>query len=341
MRVLVTGANGHLGLNLVPQLLARGHKVRGSVRSIADSRKTAPLRALGNVELVEADLYKPTQVRAALEGIDVLFHLAAVYAYVPTLGREEEEVVRPSVEGADNVLRAAADAKVGKVVFTSSLVTLPLTKSGAPPSTEEDWTEDLRTPYLRAKTLGERRAWELAREFRIDLVTLLPGGFYGPGFVRNTPSIDLIECIMLGYFRTGIPNINVPYVDVRDVVSAHLLAAEQDCSGRFIVCNDRFPTLREVNEIMHQIDASVPSPLVQLPNAMLAAAPFFDRLNRLLLGTPRIMTPEFAATMRGKIWNASNARIKRELGWKQSVPLDVSLNDTMQQIRLNRAKGAA
>jgi dihydroflavonol-4-reductase len=337
MRVLVTGANGHLGFNLVRELLARGHSVRASVRSLKDAAKAGRLRALGQVEVVEVDVYQPTQFRAALEGIDTFFHLAAAYNYVPTPGREESEVVRPSVEGAENAVRAAAETKVPKVVMTSSLVTLPLTKSGAPPSTEEDWNEDLRVPYLRAKTMAERRAWALADELGVNLVTVLPGAICGPGFVRNTPSTDLVDCIMRGYFRMGIPDANFPYVDVRDVVSAHMLAAETPCSGRFIVCNDTLPSLRALNQTMHEIDPSVPLPLMTMPDLMLSAAPLFDRLNHWMLGTPRIATPEFIATTRGRLWNASNARIKRELGWNQSVTLETSLRDTMDTLRANRS----
>jgi hypothetical protein len=96
MEVLVTGANGHIGYNLTRELLARGHAVRASVRSLADETKTAPLRALGNVELFEVDLYNPKHLRDALDGIEVLFHLAAVYAHVVDRNREQEEIVRPS-----------------------------------------------------------------------------------------------------------------------------------------------------------------------------------------------------------------------------------------------------
>ena len=159
--------------------------------------------------------------------------------------------------------------------------------------------------------------------------------------MRGTPSTDLIECIMFGYFRTGIPNLNFPYVDVRDVVSAHVLAADKECSGRFIACNDHLPSFLELNETMHAIDSSVPRALMMLPDFMLAIAPLVDRVNHRLLGTPRSVSFEYLSTAKGKIYNASNDRIKRELAWKQSVPLEVSLKDTVEQIRLNRAKRAA
>jgi dihydroflavonol-4-reductase len=341
MHVLVTGANGHLGFNLCKTLLERGHKVRASVRSLADEGKVAPLRALGPLEVVEVDIYKPEHLRAALDGIDLFFHLAAVYAFVVPPGQEEEFVVRPSIEGAANAIRAAADAKVPKVVLTSSVVTVPLTKPGAPPSTEQDWNGDLRIPYMRAKTLAEQRAWELARELGVNLVTVLPGAICGPGFVRSTPSTDLIECIMSGYFRFGVPNINFPYVDLRDVIAAHIHVAEKECEGRFIACNDHLPTIMEINEAMHRIDSSIPLPIMRIPDFMVGMAPLFDRMNHRVLGTPRIASPEFIATARGNVFNASNARARRELGWTQSITLEQSLRDTMETIRANRAKRTA
>jgi dihydroflavonol-4-reductase len=341
MHVLVTGANGHLGFNLCKALLERGHKVRASVRSLADKNKVEPLRALGPLEVVEVDIYKPEQLRAALDGIDIFFHLAAVYAYVVPRGREEEDVIRPSIEGASNAIRAAADAKVPKVVLTSSIVTVPLTAPGAPPSTEEQWNDDFRVPYLRAKTVAEQRAWELARELGVNLVTVLPGAICGVGFTRNTPSTDAIEGIMLGTMRMGAPNANFPYVDIRDVVSAHVLVGEKDCSGRFIACNDHLPSFLEIIAAMHANDPKIPLTKSTIPNVMLGAAPFFDWLNHKLSGSPRVITPELVATLRGRVWNASNARIKRELGWTQSIPLEQSLRDTMETIKANREKRAA
>jgi dihydroflavonol-4-reductase len=340
MRVLVTGANGHIGFNLCLALLERGHFVRASVRSVAGAARASALRAAGPIELVEADLYRPDQLRAALSGIDVLFHLAAVYAYIVRPGRADDEVVRPSVEGATNAIRAAADAGVRKVVLTSSIVTLPLTRPGAAPVTENDWTTDLAVPYVRAKTLAEQRAWEISRDLRINLVTVLPGAVCGPGFVRNTPSIDVFEGILLGTMRLGAPDSNFPYIDIRDTVAAHVFAGEKDCAGRFIVCNDRLPSFTELIQAMHRIDGTIPLTTSTIPRAFMGAAPYVDWLIHRLVGSPRVMTPELIATIRGKIWNASNARIKRELGWQPAVALDTSLRDMIQTIRTNRASTA-
>jgi dihydroflavonol-4-reductase len=337
MHVLVTGANGHLGTNLVPALLASGHRVRAGVRAVNDAAKTADLRRLG-IELADADLSRPDQLRSAMEGVDVLCHAAAVYSYFEP-GREQE-IIDVSVQGVEVALRAAAAAKVRKVVLTSSAVTVPLTPRGAAPSTEDDWTSDLRVPYIRAKTEAERLAWKLAAELGLNLVTVLPGSFGGPGFHKNTPTIDTLEALMLNAFRMGCPDMNLPYVDVRDVAAAHVLATERDVQGRFIVVNDELPTFRRLLELMHAIDPAVKLPLMSLPDAMTTLFPLFDWLNAKTLGTPRIANSDLIAMLRGQRWNASNRRAKELLGWQPRVSLEQSLRDTMGAIRQQRERRA-
>lgn len=340
MRALVTGANGHLGYNLVRLLLAEGHRVRASVRKLDDESRSSRPRALGDVEVVEAKLDRPDQLRAAMEGIDCAFHAAATYAYVAP-GREQE-ILDDSVRGARAAVNAAADAGVRKLVFTSSLVTLPLTARGAPPVDETSWTDNLVVPYIRAKTEGERVAWSTAGERGIDLVAILPGAITGPGFVRNTPSIDLVESMMRGSLRAGVPDMNFPIVDVRDVARAHLLAAEKDCSGRFAVCNDTLPSFRSMLETLHAIDRSIPLPWMSIPDFAVGALPLFDRLNERMLHTPRTITRQMLGTFKGRVWNASNRRAREVLGWRPEVSLEQTLRDTIETIRArDRQRSAA
>lgn len=338
MRALVTGGNGHLGYNLVKALLEGGHTVRASVRSLNDAAKTAPLKQLGAVELVEAEMDRPDQLRAAMEGTDVLFHAAAVYS-VAEAGRTRE-ILDSSLKGAETALRAAADARVVKVILTSSIVTLPMTAPGAPPSTEADWTTDLRIPYFRAKTEAEQLAWRLASELKLDMATILPGQIGGPGFQRNTPTLDQIEALMSGAFRMGVPNLNMLYIDVRDVASAHLLAAERDGQGRFIAVGDEGPTWRRIMEVMHGVDPRVKPALMTLPGLMNPFLIYFDWLFSKVYGTPRTASPEVIGTVIGKRFNASNRRAREVLGWTPKVSLEDSLRDTMAVFRARRAANA-
>jgi len=269
-----------------------------------------------------------------MEGVDLLFHTAAIYAYVAP-GRDSE-IISASVKGIENAFHAAADAKVKKIVLTSSVVTLPLTLPGAAPSNETHWAEDLKVPYLRAKTEGEKLGWEIAKRLKINLVTVLPGAISGSGFVSNTPTIDMIEAMKLGAMRLGVPNMNFPLVDVRDVTAAHILAAEQDCEGRFVVCNDTFPTFKAILEILHKIDPKIPLPFMVMPNFMMGAMGLFDKFNKLTLGSPLIVKPELMMTLKGKIWNVSNQRIKDVLGWRQRISLEQSLSDTLDVINARK-----
>ena len=336
MKTLVTGANGHLGFNLVKELLKAEHTVRGSIRSLKDTQNVERLKSLGDVEIVEASLDRPDQLSAAMEGIDILFHVAAVYSY--TEPGKKREIIDASLKGIKNTFYAAYEAKVTKIVLTSSAVTLPLTPPGVRPSDENDWTSDIRVPYLKAKTEGEKLAWDIAKDKKLNMVSVLPGAIGGPGFVKNTPTIDMIEALMMGAMRLGVMQMNYPYVDVRDVVSAHILAGEKDCEGRFIVCNNPSPMFRDIIETMHSIDAKIPLPLMTLPNFMLGAMGFFDKFNHLVLGTPLIASPELMATMKGKSWNFSTQRIKDTLGWQQQFSLEQSLSDTIYEIKKQKGK---
>jgi dihydroflavonol-4-reductase len=234
------------------------------------------------------------------------------------------------------MLQAAADARVRKVVLTSSTVALPMVSKGTPPVDETHWADDLRVPYFRAKTLGERAAWQTARALRLNLVAVLPGSIIGPGFIRNTPTVDVIEAMRLGAFRLGVPDLNMVVVDVRDAAAAHVLAGERDCEGRFAVCNDAHPTMREILEILHRIDPHIALPKMTAPSLLLGAMPLIDRVNHLLLGTPRIARSEVLATMKGRVWSVSNQRVKNVLGWRPTVALEQSLRDTLTVLKSRR-----
>jgi nucleoside-diphosphate-sugar epimerase len=248
-KVLVTGANGHVGNNLVKALVERGYRVRASVRDSGDSRKIANLPA-ADIELVSLDVRDGKRFEEAAAGMDMLFHVAATYKNYTASKGEADEMTRDCIEGARSAMLAAARCGVRRIVLTSSAVTVPLVEPGGRATTEEDWRTDFNSPYHRAKTLAEQEAWQLAKEHGLDLVTVLPGGIIGPGFARGTASTDFIESIMLGGLKMGAPDANFPAVDVRDVVTGHILAAESGATGRFLIVNDVLPSLFELARVM-------------------------------------------------------------------------------------------
>jgi dihydroflavonol-4-reductase len=334
--VLLTGANGHIGRNLLAELVERGHRVRATVRDAGNPSKTAGLPRPG-VELASLDVRDERRFEELAQGVDILFHLAATYKNYTASRAEAEEMVRDSIEGARAALLAAARARVRRVVFTSSVVTVPMVELGGRRTTEEDWRTDFTHPYHRAKTLAEQEAWRLAREHGVDMVAVLPGAVIGPGFTRGTASTDVIESIQLGAMKMGAPNVNFPAVDIRDVVAGHLLAAERG-AGRFLICNDVLPRLFDLAKIMHEIDPAVPAAPRLLPGFTMALGPLFDWINHHASGAPRTLGQEFIAAVRGKEWTMSNERARRELGWRQTIPLERSLADTMATLRQLRMR---
>lgn len=331
--VLVTGANGHVGFNLVKTLLEDGYsKIRVSVRDVNDASKTSALKELGITDIVSLDIRNAERFAEVSKNVDVLFHVAATYRFHTGSPDADAEMIRDSLEGATAAIEAAANNNIRKVVLTSSIVTLPVTTPGDTQPDEEAWTKNLKTPYIRAKVEAEQLAWRLAEERGVNLVTVLPGAILGPNFGKGTQTIDYLIAIKKGLLRMGCPPIRLATVDVRDVVRVHILAAEQDATGRFIAVGDTAPSFSEMIATMRKIDRSVPASLMTMPRFMTSIMPAFDWLGHKTMRTPRTMTRESASTFAEGDLLASNARAKRDLGWLPAYTLEQSLNDTMAQL---------
>ena len=341
MNILVTGANGHLGNNLCRALVARGHRVRASVRDRADPLRIAHLADLPNLELVDLEVRNAEQFDAVTRGMDVICHTATTYAFYTGDPKKDESIVLDSVEGIENAMRSAAKSSVRKVVLTSSIGALPLRAPGEAPATEADWNTDMRVPYFRAKTLGEQTAWTLARQLGVTLVTLLPGAIGGGGFARRTATTDFFESMMLGGMKMGAPAWSYPYVDVADVVSGHVLAAEGDASGRFILCPDKAPDLFDLSWVCHRLDPGIPPAPWRIPDFLTQFLPAADALSARLTGSPRSLTPALVGHMLGKQYSLSNQRAKAELGWQPRVPIEHSVADLLARLRELRGVEAA
>ncbi len=334
---MVTGANGHIGYNLVRALAARGQPVRATVRDRHDPSTAGPLGVLNGVEVASLDVCDGSAFADAARAVDTLFHLAATYKIHTGGATADERMVRDSVEGARSAILAAAKNGIRKVVFASSIVTLPLVRPGESRPTEADWRSDLTVPYYRAKVLGERTAWQLAAEHRVDLVTILPGFVLGKPFLRRTTSLDIIHGIMLGIFRFGTAPVSLPApVDVRDVVDALLLAADKPCEGRFIVANDDTISYLELTRLMHSIDRNVPAAPFVLPGFVFRFTELIDWFNARTLGAPRLFTTNAALDSLGRLNVASNAKARRELGWTPKIPFEQCLAETMAALKESR-----
>ena len=148
---LVTGGTGFVGANVVRELLREGHSVRVLARPRGDRRAIAGL----DVEVCEGDLLDPASLRRAVAGVSVVFHVAADYRL---WARDAGELHRANVGGTRAILQAAADAGVGRVVYTSTMGALGIPKDGTP-GTEGTPVSlaDMIGPYKVSKFLDEQR----------------------------------------------------------------------------------------------------------------------------------------------------------------------------------------
>ena len=218
-QALVTGANGHIGSNLVRDLQEHGYTVVAGVRTGADVRGLAGLE----VRRISGDVLDADAMAAAVAGMDVVFHLGAPYA---VWAKDPSSIVEPAVRGTENVLRAAKAAGVRRVVVTSSCNAVGFTKGE--PLDETSWNERISSPYLRAKGEQERLAHALAKELDLDVVMVLPTAVLGPYDYRKTPTMAPFVDALRGSGPVPFP-MNV--VDVRDVARGHVLAAEKGRRG--------------------------------------------------------------------------------------------------------------
>jgi dihydroflavonol-4-reductase len=242
-KVLVTGATGFIAGHCVHELLTHKYAVRASVRDLATA-DVAHLQAIaqdvgGSLELVEASLDADEGWSDAVDGCSYVLHLASPNpAEVP---RNEDELIRPAVDGTLRVLRAAAAAgNVRRVVLTSSLDAITHGHDPASPRvrTEEDWSNTERlAPYPRSKTYAERAAWDFVRDHRLELVTITPGLVLGPVLHNHrTPSIEVIRKLLAREIP-AVPRIGFAVVDVRDIAKAHRLAMEVPAAaGNRYIC---------------------------------------------------------------------------------------------------------
>ncbi|KAK5979570.1 Dihydroflavonol-4-reductase, partial [Trichostrongylus colubriformis] len=206
--VLVTGASGYIASHCVALLLNDGYRVRGTVRSLKNDKKVAPVKKLdqGNrLELVEADLLKEDCWESVVSGCDYVLHIASPFPIV-----SDATCIDIAVNGTLNVLRAVAkEPRVKKVVLTSSCAAV------------NGYTLNSSFSHFQVISL-----YAPTITFRFKLTCLNPTLVVGPLLIdEEGASVSLMRRFLNGEMP-AVPELNLALVDVRDVAKAHLLAMQ-------------------------------------------------------------------------------------------------------------------
>ncbi len=304
---LVTGGAGFIGSHVVRRLLAEGIRVRCLV---LPSDPAPALRGL-DVEIVTGDITDPVSVRSALDGVDMLFHLAAIYAlWLP----RPEKMFDVNVLGTRVVLDEARAAGLKRVVYTSSIAAvgyLPGREISDERVGYNDWHID--NDYVLSKYIGELEA--LARNTpEFEVVVVNPSLPFGENDLAPTPTGRLIRDAMSG---------KVPFVaeggfnaaDVRDVAEGHLLASVKGVGGERYILGGHNVTYAEFAQAIARA-AHTKAPKLVAPTRFVR---MFAHLSELaaehVTHKPPTMTPSSVDYMSGRFLWFSTDKAERELGY--------------------------
>ncbi|GJX35481.1 cinnamoyl-CoA reductase 1-like protein [Tanacetum coccineum] len=262
--ICVTGAGGFIASWMVKLLLEKGYFVRGTVRN-PDDAKNNHLRELEGAKerltLCKADLLDFESLREAIIGCDGVFHTASPVTDDP------EQMVEPAVIGTRNVIVASAEAKVKRVIFTSSIGAVYMDPSRSPDVVVDEscWSDlefckNTKNWYCYGKAVAEQAAWDEAKARGVDLVAVNPVLVMGP-LLQPTINASIIHILkyLTGSAKTYANSVQA-YVDVRDVALAHILLFETpSASGRYL-CAESVLHRGEVVEILAKFFPEYPIP---------------------------------------------------------------------------------
>jgi nucleoside-diphosphate-sugar epimerase len=327
--VLVTGASGYIAGHCVRELLEHGYRVRGTVRSLADPRKTDHLRRIasdlhGSLELVEADLTADRGWREAVAGCSYVLHVASPFpAEIP---KDEMDLIRPAVDGTRRVLQACAEAgSVRRMVMTSSVAAVAFghTDGQAAVRTEDDWSKvENCEAYQKSKTLAERAAWDFVKglppDRRFELAVINPGFVLGPLLNADQGTSGELIRKLMAREMPACPEIGFAPVDVRDVALAHRLAMERpEAPGNRYICAGEHLWVQDIAKVLAAEfnPRGYRVPTGRLPYWLMWIIARFDKAVRLALGYV------------GRKELVSSAKAQRELGWTMR-PMRETIIDT-------------
>lgn len=332
-QVLVTGGSGFVGLHTLAQLLNRHYKVKATIRNVAKQSEvtgalqTAGVPSLHDLSFVQADLSDDANWAEAVNGCRYVLHIASpISNHTPA---DESEMIRPAVDGALRVLKAARNAGVKRVVFLSSYGAVGYTNKGTGIVTESDWTnpQDKNLPaYPKSKTLAELAAWEYIRGDGggLELSVVNPVAILGPSLGAHvSPSFDLLRMLLDGQMR-AIPEIVVNVVDVRDVSDLLIRAmlTPEANAERFICSTDGKISLPEIAALLRKErpDLSHKVPTWIAPSLVIRIAGLFNSRARL------------AASLLGMNRNVSIAKATRLLGWTPTFSTEQAILASVQSM---------
>jgi dihydroflavonol-4-reductase len=275
----LTGLTGFLGSHTAIQLLESGYEVIGTLRNM--DRKNAiesiikqHTKNIEKLTIVAANLSDENIWLQLTKNIDYVQHIASPFPR--ELPKHENDLIFPAKQGTLNILKAAAENHVKRVVMVSSLAAVVYGKNKSELKNvfnEDDWTNEANkkdtTPYFRSKTIAEKAAWEFIKHNNsgLELTTVLPGAILGPVLEEDFGTSANTVIKILDGSSPALPKIGFDIVDVRSVADLLIKAMENpQAAGNRYIASAGYLTFKEVAQILKQQYPDRKIPVKELPN---------------------------------------------------------------------------
>lgn len=326
LKILLTGASGFVGSAVLRKLLAQGDQVRVLVR---EASNTANISGLP-VEILHGDLNDQNALKNAVKGAEGVFHVAADYRiWVP----DEAAMMRTNLDATRNLMLAALEAGVGRIVYTSSVATL----GGSPdPEGGDESTpsrlEDMVGPYKKSKFLAEEAVSALIRERDLPAVIVNPSTPIGPRDIKPTPTgrmiVEAAKGNMPGYVDTGL---NIVHVD--DVADGHLAAFEKGRIGERYILGGRNLSLKDILGVVAGVTGR-PPPKWRLPHGIVLPIAHIAEWGAKLMGNSEPFVTVDGVKMSKKYMYFKSSKARDELGYAPR-PAEQSISDAIRWFEEN------
>jgi nucleoside-diphosphate-sugar epimerase len=320
MRVFITGATGFIGGRVAEKLRERGDDVAALVRS---PDKAGRLRELG-CEIVEGDLSDAAAIRRGLEGAEACIHAAAIYK-VGIPKKQRQPMYESNVNGTENVLDAAIEAGVGRIVYVSTVAVFGNTKEEV---VDETYQRDEGEGFLSCYDETKYRSHQIAKD-RIakgaPIVIVQPGGVYGPG--DHSEIGNFIDQVRTGKLHAkAFPQLGFNLVYVDDVADGILLALGRGKVGESYVLGGQIARMDDVITKTAELSGKK-APKATLPVGLMKASAPLGPLLGPVMGFP----PNFTEAIRssdGVTYWAKHDKAMRDLGYAPR-DLETGLKQTL------------
>lgn len=323
VKVFVTGGTGFIGGTVVRQLRERGNDVVCLVRS---PEKAAKLTALG-AELVSGDLGDGEAMRNGMAGCDALVHAAAMYE-VGIPAKQHPAMWEANVAGTEQVMNAALEAKVPRIVYVSTCGVFGNTHGKVVDETYEHPGKEFTSYYEETKLEAHRIVKRMVAEQDLPAIIVQPGGVYGPGDTSQVA--DLLKEFFAGkLLLMPFPELGICLTHVDDIAGGILLAVDKGKLGEIYVISGPVTTMREAVDTVAAASGRK-APKRAMPTALLKALTPIGPMVGKLFGQPPNLR-ELISSADGVTFWASHEKASRELGyaprgmeegWRQTLEAD-------------------